>query len=94
MASPDQSTPASARPARGRTPILLIDDQRFVGMALARLLDGVPGFELHCCERGSDAEAAADRIRPALILQDIAHRALQDSGTAAPIRVKARGMLA
>jgi DNA-binding response OmpR family regulator len=61
MASPDQS----------RTPILLIDDQRFVGMALARLLDGVPGLELHCCERGLEAEAAADRIRPALILQDL-----------------------
>jgi DNA-binding response OmpR family regulator len=71
MASQDQPTTAEARPARARTPILLIDDQRFVGMALARLLDGEPGLELHCCERGSDAEAAADRIRPALILQDL-----------------------
>jgi DNA-binding response OmpR family regulator len=54
-----------------RTPILLVDDQRFVGMALARLLDGEPGLELHCCERGSEAEAVADRVRPALILQDL-----------------------
>ena len=67
MASQEQSTTVSARPA----PILLIDDQRFVGLALARLLDGETGFELHCCERGSEAEAAADRIRPALILQDL-----------------------
>jgi DNA-binding response OmpR family regulator len=52
-------------------PILLVDDQRFVGLALARLLDGEPGLELHCCERGSDAAAVADRIRPALILQDL-----------------------
>jgi PleD family two-component response regulator len=51
--------------------ILLIDDQRFVGLALARLLDAETGFELHCCELGSEAEAAADRIRPALILQDL-----------------------
>ena len=71
MASSDQPTTASVRPPRAHTPILLIDDQRFVGMALARLLDGEPGFELHCCERGSEAEAAADRIQPALILQDL-----------------------
>jgi DNA-binding response OmpR family regulator len=57
--------------ARARAPILLIDDQRFVGLALARLLDGEPGFELHCCERGSEAEAAAERVKPALILQDL-----------------------
>src|SRR5215207_9114543 len=71
MASQDQPTTAAARPPRARTPILLIDDQRFVGMALARLLDGEPGLELHCCERGTEAEAAADRIQPALILQDL-----------------------
>lgn len=71
MSSQDRSTTAEARPPRARTPILLVDDQRFVGMALARLLDGEPGLELHCCERGSDAEAAADRIKPALILQDL-----------------------
>jgi DNA-binding response OmpR family regulator len=71
MATRDQSTAVDARPARARTPILLVDDQRFVGLALARLLDGEPAFELHCCERGCDAEAAADRIRPALILQDL-----------------------
>jgi DNA-binding response OmpR family regulator len=65
MASEHQPATASPRP------ILLIDDQRFVGIALARLLDGEPGFELHCCERGTEAEAAADRIRPALILQDL-----------------------
>ena len=72
MASPEPP-PASAAPraTRAHAPILLIDDQRFVGLALARLLDGEPGFELHCCERGSEAEAAADRVRPALILQDL-----------------------
>jgi DNA-binding response OmpR family regulator len=71
MASQDQPTTAEARPPRAHTPILLVDDQRFVGVALARLLEGEPGLELHCCERGAEAEAAADRIRPALILQDL-----------------------
>ena len=71
MASPEQSTAASPHPARAHAPILLIDDQRFVGVAVARLLAGEPGLELHCCERGAEAEAAADRIRPALILQDL-----------------------
>lgn len=71
MARPEPSTTAAPRPARAHAPILLIDDQRFVGLALARLLDGEPGFELHCCERGAEAGAAADRIRPALILQDL-----------------------
>jgi len=71
MASPEQSTTVSPRPTRAHAPILLIDDQRFVGVALARLLAGEPGLELHCCERGAEAEAAADRIRPALILQDL-----------------------
>jgi len=72
MATPQQPGAAAApRAARAHAPILLIDDQRFVGLALARLLDGEPGFELHCCERGVDAEAAADRVNPALILQDL-----------------------
>ena len=71
MASSQQPTTAAPRARRAHAPILLIDDQRFVGLALARLLDGEPGFELHCCDRGSEAEAAADRVKPALILQDL-----------------------
>ena len=72
MVSPEQPRAAAApRATRAHAPILLIDDQRFVGLALARLLDGEPGFELHCCERGVEAEAAADRVKPALILQDL-----------------------
>ena len=71
MATPEPPAPVAARATRAHTPILLIDDQRFVGLALARLLDGEPGFELHCCERGSEAEATVDRVKPALILQDL-----------------------
>jgi DNA-binding response OmpR family regulator len=71
MASPEHPISVAPRATRAHAPILLIDDQRFVGLALARLLDGEPGFELHCCERGAEAEAAADRVKPALILQDL-----------------------
>jgi DNA-binding response OmpR family regulator len=70
MASPEQPTQA-ARDTRAQLPILLVDDQRFVGLALGRLLDGDPRFALHCCERGSEAEATADHVTPALILQDL-----------------------
>ena len=65
-----QPTPSPATP-RARTTILLVDDQRFVGLALARLLDGETAFELHCCERGAEALATAERVRPDLILQDL-----------------------
>ena len=68
MASPERPIPGAAR---AHTPILLIDDQRFVGLALARLLEGEAGFELHYCESGAEAEATADRVKPALILQDL-----------------------
>jgi len=70
MVSPDQPTSA-AKPPRARTTILLVDDQRFVGLALARLLDAESGFELHCCERGAEAADTADRIHPDVILQDL-----------------------
>jgi DNA-binding response OmpR family regulator len=68
MVSPDQ--PVTAAP-RTRTRVLLVDDQRFVGLALARLFDGDTGVELHCCERAADAVATAVRVRPDLILQDL-----------------------
>jgi DNA-binding response OmpR family regulator len=70
MVTSDQSTPVPATP-RARTTILLVDDQRFVGLALARLLDGEHAFELHCCERGAEALATVDRVRPDVILQDL-----------------------
>ena len=49
----------------------MVDDQRFVGMALTHLLAAEADLRLHCC---LDAEAAIDRaneIAPELILQDL-----------------------
>jgi CheY-like chemotaxis protein len=52
-------------------PILLVDDQRFVGIAVTRLLGSEKDLELHRCEVAGEAIAEANRIRPALIFQDL-----------------------
>ena len=52
-------------------PILLVDDQRFVGIAVQRLLSSEQDLELHRCEVAGEAIAQANRIQPALIFQDI-----------------------
>lgn len=53
-----------------RRRILLVDDQKFVGIALGRLLASEPDLELHCCYVAGDALAAAEQLGPAVILQD------------------------
>lgn len=54
-----------------RIVVLLVDDQRFVGAALSRLLAGESDIELHCCHEPLDAMARANQLKPALILQDL-----------------------
>jgi CheY-like chemotaxis protein len=51
--------------------VLLVDDQRSVCMAVARLLDTESDIELHCCEAAVDAIAFANRLAPTVILQDL-----------------------
>jgi DNA-binding response OmpR family regulator len=51
--------------------VLLVDDQRFVGAAIERLLAGEPDIELHCCLNAVDAIARANQIGPSIILQDL-----------------------
>jgi PleD family two-component response regulator len=51
--------------------VLLVDDQRFVGVAVGRILGVEPDIELHCCDDASRALAIATKIRPTLILQDL-----------------------
>src|SRR6187549_1393358 len=60
-----------AAPAMATITILLVDDQKFVGMALGRLLATEPDLALHCCTDATTAVAEANRIGPALILQDL-----------------------
>ena len=71
MAHLDTYTPAPLTPPAGRYPVLLVDDQKFVGMAVARLLASEPDIELHCCHAAEEAVAHAVRLAPALILQDL-----------------------
>jgi CheY-like chemotaxis protein/HPt (histidine-containing phosphotransfer) domain-containing protein len=51
--------------------VLLVDDQRFVGAAIERLLAGEPDIALHCCLNAVDAIARANQIGPSIILQDL-----------------------
>lgn len=51
--------------------VLLVDDQRFVGMAVERLLAGEKDIKLHFCPAASEALARACEVSPVLILQDL-----------------------
>ncbi len=52
--------------------VLLVDDQRFVGVAIGHLLAAEHDIELHCCLAAADAIARANEISPTVILQDLA----------------------
>ena len=51
--------------------VLLVDDQAFIGIAVGRLLGSEQDIELHCCTRSSEAIEQANRVGPAVILQDL-----------------------
>lgn len=51
--------------------VLLVDDQRFIGMAVTRLLAAEQDIKLHCCYSATDAIAQANQIAPAVIFQDL-----------------------
>jgi CheY-like chemotaxis protein/HPt (histidine-containing phosphotransfer) domain-containing protein len=51
--------------------VLLVDDQRFIGLALERLFASEPDIKLHCCETALDAVSRANAIDPTIILQDL-----------------------
>lgn len=51
--------------------VLLVDDQLIIGEAVRRILATVPGLVFHFCPKGAEALAAAARIKPTVILQDL-----------------------
>ena len=51
--------------------VLLVDDQRFIGMVVKSLLLPTPEIVLHHCTEAADAVATANEIRPDVILQDL-----------------------
>src|ERR1700752_654968 len=51
--------------------MLLVDDQPFIAAAIRQLVASEPDVELHHCSSAVDAVAMANRIRPAIIFQDL-----------------------
>jgi DNA-binding response OmpR family regulator len=67
----EAATPRQAPADRQVISVLLVDDQRFVGAAVERLLAGEQDIALHCCYNAVDAMARANEIGPTVILQDL-----------------------
>lgn len=51
--------------------VLLVDDQLIIAEAVRRILAAERGISFHFCQRGAEALAAAARVRPTVILQDL-----------------------
>jgi CheY-like chemotaxis protein len=51
--------------------VLLVDDQRVIGMAVSRLLAGERDMQFHHCAEATEAVAAANLLQPTIILQDL-----------------------
>jgi CheY-like chemotaxis protein len=57
--------------AARRLLVLLVDDQSFVGAAIGQLIATERDVELQVCLHARDAVATANRLNPAVILQDL-----------------------
>jgi PleD family two-component response regulator len=66
-----QETQLHAHASGAPITVLLVDDQRFIGLALERLFATEPDIKLHCCETSQDAVSRANAIEPTIILQDL-----------------------
>ncbi len=66
----NQSLPQTPGGAE-RAVVLLVDDQLIIGEAVRRILAAEPDIEFHFCQRAEDAPAAANRVKPSVILQDL-----------------------
>jgi phosphoserine phosphatase RsbU/P len=51
--------------------VLLVDDQLIIGEAVRRIIAAQQGIEFHFCQKGQEALAAAARLQPTVILQDL-----------------------
>ncbi len=57
--------------AGDRLVVLLVDDQQFVGAAVRQLLASETDIDFHHCTKAVEAIPYANRIAPAIILQDL-----------------------
>jgi DNA-binding response OmpR family regulator len=72
MEHPNPETPhRRSEDRRGRIVVLLVDDQRFVAVAVGRLLASEPDIDFHWCQNVVEAVARANELRPTIILQDL-----------------------
>jgi two-component system chemotaxis family response regulator WspR len=69
--NPNQTTPASPSAGAATFRVLLVDDQAIVAEAIRRMLADQIDIELHYCANPSDALETANRLQPAVILQDL-----------------------
>jgi PleD family two-component response regulator len=51
--------------------VLLVDDQRFIGAVVERLLAKERDIAFHYCQQATNAVAQANDLRPSVILQDL-----------------------
>jgi putative two-component system response regulator len=51
--------------------VLLVDDQQIVGRTIQHMLSAIPGVQFHHCADPNEAVAAAARVGPSVILQDL-----------------------
>lgn len=75
MTDPGSPVPP-APPADARVKVLLVDDQPMIVEAVRRMLEDQPDIEFHYVTDAMAAHAAAERIAPNVILQDLVMPAL------------------
>jgi CheY-like chemotaxis protein/HPt (histidine-containing phosphotransfer) domain-containing protein len=67
----NSATSSTAASPGSAISVLLVDDQKFIGMAVTRLLGSEPDIHLHCCYSAADAIAQANHVMPDVIFQDL-----------------------
>ncbi len=71
MIEPSMTPPAWQPDTDSPVKVLLVDDQPMIVEAVRRMLQGQPDIEFHFVTDGTLAQAAAERISPNVILQDL-----------------------
>ncbi|MBI3900004.1 MAG: diguanylate cyclase [Gammaproteobacteria bacterium] len=65
------TTITAAKPGDYAIRVLLVDDQAMIGEAIRRALADQPNIEFRYCANSADAVAAAEQMKPTVILQDL-----------------------
>ena len=71
MTESSSNVPAVLPESEAKVKVLLVDDQPMIVEAVRRMLDGEADIEFHYVTDSAAAQAAAERIGPNVILQDL-----------------------